>query len=91
MPIISSVVIHFHGFLQETGLSNIISDSLRHLGSMPTPAVSLIVCVIIAMLTEVTTNSATTALLLPIVADLVRRNNSFSYKTLKPSMKKCIK
>ncbi len=62
-------------------MSDIISDSLRHLGSMPTPAVSLIVCVIIAMLTEVTTNSATTALLLPIVADLVRtRSITCSYE-----------
>lgn len=57
--------------LQKSGLSAFIGEQLEVLGSMPPWAMNIVLTLIIAMLTEVTSNSATTTLILPILANLV--------------------
>lgn len=53
---------------QETGLSDVIGGSLAALASLPTVVVIAGVCLLVTFLTEITSSTATTALLLPILA-----------------------
>ncbi|XP_061183246.1 Na(+)/citrate cotransporter-like [Saccostrea echinata] len=60
---------------EKSGLSAFIGEQLEVLSSMPPWAMNLLLTLIIAMLTEVTSNSATTTLILPILANLALRLN----------------
>jgi sodium-dependent dicarboxylate transporter 2/3/5 len=53
---------------QESGLSSVIGDALTGLATLPPLLVVLGICLGVTFLTEVTSNTATTALLMPILA-----------------------
>lgn len=53
---------------EESGLSDVIGGSLAALASLPTVVVIGGVCLMVTFLTEITSSTATTALLLPILA-----------------------
>lgn len=55
---------------EESGLSAWIGSSLEGLGSLPAPAIAFFVSVIVASVTEVVSNIATTTLFLPVLHDL---------------------
>ena len=55
-------------FWQESGLSEWIGEQLAVFGSLPGWLMVAIICFLVAMLTEVTSNSATCTILMPIVA-----------------------
>jgi sodium-dependent dicarboxylate transporter 2/3/5 len=57
------------GFHQ-SGLAEWIGGRLQGLGGLPLPAVMVMTCVITMILTEVTSNTATSTLLMPILAAL---------------------
>jgi sodium-dependent dicarboxylate transporter 2/3/5 len=54
-----------------SGLSAWVGQKLQALGVLPTPVIVLLISTIIAVLTEVTSNTATASLMLTIVAELV--------------------
>ncbi|MBK7630584.1 MAG: SLC13/DASS family transporter [Ignavibacteriales bacterium] len=53
-----------------SGLSEYIGNNLRGLSNIPTFVLILIICVIINFLTELTSNTATTQMILPILASV---------------------
>lgn len=53
---------------QQSGLSEWIGNSLGILASVPTLVLLLVICLVVTFLTEVTSNTATATLLLPILA-----------------------
>ena len=55
---------------QETGLANIIGTQFQGLGGLPDFAVILLVCLTLTFLTELTSNLATTEMILPILASV---------------------
>ena len=55
---------------QETGLANIIGNQFQGLGGLPDFAVILLVCLTLTFLTELTSNLATTEMILPILASV---------------------
>lgn len=56
---------------QESGLSKWLGDKLTPLESVPPAAIAFIICLLIAIFTECTSNVATTTLFLPILASMV--------------------
>ena len=54
--------------LQQTGLATMIGGQLQALGNLPTFAMIMLVCMIITFLTELTSNTATTEMILPVLA-----------------------
>ena len=57
------------GFTQ-TGLANIIGSQFQGLGGLPDFVVILLVCLALTFLTELTSNLATTEMILPILASV---------------------
>uniref|UniRef100_A0A8C7X8J9 Solute carrier family 13 member 1 n=1 Tax=Oryzias sinensis TaxID=183150 RepID=A0A8C7X8J9_9TELE len=55
---------------KESGLSLWVAELLTPLGDLPVFAVITVACVIVTMLTEVTSNAATTTIFLPILSPL---------------------
>ena len=55
---------------QETGLARIIGDQFQALGNLPTFGLILLVCLSLTFLTELTSNTATTEMILPILASV---------------------
>ncbi len=55
---------------QETGLAHIIGNQFAGLGGLPDFAVILLVCLTLTFLTELTSNLATTEMILPILASV---------------------
>jgi sodium-dependent dicarboxylate transporter 2/3/5 len=55
---------------QQTGLAEIIGGKFELLSALPTFAVILLVCLAITFLTELTSNLATTEMILPILASV---------------------
>lgn len=55
---------------QDTGLANIIGSQFQGLGGLPDFAVILLVCLTLTFLTELTSNLATTEMILPILASV---------------------
>lgn len=55
------------GFIN-SGLSNSIGETLEHLSTLPLLLMIAIICLAVTFLTEVTSNMATTTLLMPILA-----------------------
>jgi len=53
---------------QQTGLAQIIGDQFEVLATLPTFVMILLVCLVITFLTELTSNLATTEMILPILA-----------------------
>ena len=53
---------------QRTGLAQMIGDQFQAAGDVPTFALILMVCLAITFLTELTSNTATTEMILPILA-----------------------
>ena len=53
---------------QRTGLAQMIGDQFQAAGEVPTFALILMVCLAITFLTELTSNTATTEMILPILA-----------------------
>ena len=54
--------------LQQTGLATMIGEQLQALGNLPTFAMIMLVCIMITFLTELTSNTATTEMILPVLA-----------------------
>ena len=54
-----------------SGLSKWVGSQLAHLNTIPDYAIVIIVCVMITTFTEVTSNTATATIFLPILASLV--------------------
>ena len=61
--------------IQSSGLAAWISSSLSYLGSFDVIIIILLIAFLISFLTEVTSNTATTLLFLPIVASFASINN----------------
>lgn len=61
--------------IQSSGLAEWISASLNYLGSFDVILIILLIAFLISFLTEVTSNTATTLLFLPIVASFASINN----------------
>jgi len=57
---------------QESGLSRWIGNQLTPLHSIPPWAIVIILCLVIAVFTECTSNVATATLFLPVLATMVR-------------------
>ena len=55
---------------QESGLSDSIGESLAELGDLPNFVMVAIICFVAAMITEITSNSATCTVLMPVMASL---------------------
>ncbi len=53
---------------QASGLSAALGDALGHIAAAPLVVITLVVCLGVTFLTEVTSNTATTTVLLPILA-----------------------
>ncbi|XP_036197922.1 solute carrier family 13 member 2 isoform X1 [Myotis myotis] len=56
----------------ESGLSEWLGDKLTPLQSVPPPAIVCILCLLVAIFTECTSNVATTTLFLPILASMAK-------------------
>ena len=52
----------------ESGLSELLGEQLAGIGSLPLVVMVAVICLAVTFLTEVTSNTATTALLMPILA-----------------------
>ncbi|XP_030078424.1 solute carrier family 13 member 2 [Microcaecilia unicolor] len=57
---------------EESGLSAWLGEKLTPLESIPPPAIALILCLLVAIFTECTSNVATTTLFLPILASMAK-------------------
>ncbi|XP_074641717.1 Na(+)/citrate cotransporter-like [Tubulanus polymorphus] len=55
---------------QKSGLSELIGRRLSGLGALPPWFIVLVICALIATLTEITSNTATATLMMPILSDL---------------------
>jgi sodium-dependent dicarboxylate transporter 2/3/5 len=55
---------------QQTGLAQIIGNQFEALGSLPPFVMILLVCLLLTFLTELTSNLATTEMILPILASI---------------------
>ncbi|XP_071673173.1 solute carrier family 13 member 2 isoform X2 [Patagioenas fasciata] len=55
---------------EESGLSSWLGSKLTPLQQIPHPAIALLLCLLVAMFTECTSNVATTTLFLPILASM---------------------
>ena len=53
---------------QRTGLAQLLGDQFEALSNLPTFVMILLVCLMITFLTELTSNTATTEMILPILA-----------------------
>ena len=56
---------------QKSGLSALIGEQLKIVGSLPTTMSVMIIAALVAALTEVTSNTATTTIIQPILKELV--------------------
>ena len=56
--------------LQRTGLAGLIGGQFEAVGALPTFVLILLVCLAITFLTELTSNTATTEMILPILASV---------------------
>ena len=55
---------------QETGLAQLIGEQFEVIGGLPTFLVVIVVCLVLTFLTELTSNLATTEMILPILASV---------------------
>jgi len=55
---------------QATGLAQLLGEQFQAVSSLPTFAMILLVCLVLTFLTELTSNTATTQMILPILADV---------------------
>jgi sodium-dependent dicarboxylate transporter 2/3/5 len=55
---------------QRTGLAQLIGDQFQALGGIPILAMILLVCLMLTFLTELTSNTATTEMILPVLASI---------------------
>ncbi len=55
---------------QETGLAQLVGNQFGGLGALPTFVMILLVCLALTFLTELTSNTATTEMILPILASV---------------------
>lgn len=60
------------GAFQVSGLSAWLGNKLTPLQNIPHPAITFLLCLLVAVFTECTSNVATTTLFLPILASMVR-------------------
>ncbi|XP_014664250.1 PREDICTED: solute carrier family 13 member 2-like [Priapulus caudatus] len=56
--------------VQESGLSRLIGEQLRVLDALPAWLLVLVLCLLVASLTETASNAATASIMIPILADL---------------------
>ena len=61
--------------IKDSGLSEIIAGSLSGLGSLPLPVLVLTICFFMTFLTELTSNTASTILVMPILASVALSND----------------
>ena len=57
--------------MQQSHLSDWLGSQLRVLGKLPHPVIALLVSAMVASVTEIMSNIATTTLFLPVLRDLV--------------------
>lgn len=83
-----AVLPHVHRLLclQRSGLSEWLGDKLTPLQHVPPAATVVILCLLIAIFTECTSNVATTTLFLPILASMVSGHRSFLQAVLLPAL-----
>ena len=60
--------------MQESGLSDVIGEALTVFDVLPDWFMVTVIAFITALLTEVTSNTATCTLLMPIVSNMVNRS-----------------
>lgn len=65
--------VFIHPGKKKSGLSVWLGESLIPLQSIPPFAISILLCLLVAMFTECSSNTATTTLFLPILASMVRQ------------------
>ena len=70
---------HANFIIKVSGLSAWIGEQLAVFGSLPGWLMVAIICFLVAMLTEVTSNSATCTILMPIMASMVMGFLPFIY------------
>ena len=61
---------------QRTGLAQLLGDQFQALSNLPTFVMILLVCLMITFLTELTSNTATTEMILPILAAIAVATNT---------------
>ena len=61
-----------NSILQQSHLSDWLGSQLRVLGHLPHPVIAFLVSAMVASVTEVMSNIATTTLFLPVLRNLVR-------------------
>lgn len=61
--------------IKDSGLSEIIAGSLSGLGTLPLPVLVLTICFFMTFLTELTSNTASTILVMPILASVALSND----------------
>lgn len=66
-------------FMQQSGLSDWIGERLTLFEDLPREVIALFISFLVASLTEVISNIATTVLFLPILRMLVRKAASMGY------------
>lgn len=60
--------------IRDSGLSAVIAGSLSGAGSLPVPILLILVCLLMTFLTELTSNTASTILVMPILASVALAN-----------------
>ena len=63
--------------LQESGLSKWLGDELSVFSSLEPWRMNLVLCVVVAAATEVTSNTAICTLMMPIMAQIVRKQTYY--------------
>lgn len=63
--------------LQESGLSKWLGDELSVFSSLEPWRMNLVLCVVVAAATEVTSNTAICTLMMPIMAQIVRKQEYY--------------
>lgn len=58
----------------KSGLSDAVGGSLNGLATLPTPLLVGVICLLVTFLTEITSNTATTAMLMPVMAAMAQAN-----------------
>lgn len=61
--------------IKDSGLSEVIAGALTGLGTFPVPVLVLLICFFMTFLTELTSNTASTILVMPILASVAQSND----------------
>jgi len=70
---------------KSTGLSTWLGERLTLLGALPTPALIAIICLLVTLLSELTSNTATATIFMPIMAATAQALNLHPYLLMIPA------